>query len=107
MSFIGMGPLEVLLALVVAFLVMGPQRMIDIAKLFGKALSELRRLNSGLAEALEDPNEGYTGSDEPENNNKEQADETHDNEYPVAFESSGGKVSSDESRIERDGQTKQ
>ena len=106
MSFIGMGPLEVLLALVVAFLVMGPQRMIDIAKLFGKALSELRRLNSGLAEALEDPNEGETGSGEPENN-KEQAAETHDNEYPVAFESSGGKVSSDESRIERDGQTKQ
>ena len=104
MSFIGMGPLEVFLVLLVAFLVMGPQRMIEIAKLFGKALSELRRLNSGLAEVLEDSAEVDTVSSESD---KEQADETHHDEYPVAFESSGKNVLVDESRIEGDGQTKQ
>ena len=75
MSFIGMGPLEVFLVLLVAFLVMGPQRMIEIAKLFGKALSELRRLNSGLAEVLEDSAEVDTVSSESDKDNKEQAEE--------------------------------
>ena len=107
MSFIGMGPLEVFLVLLVAFLVMGPQRMIEIAKLFGKALSELRRLNSGLAEVLEDSAEVDTVSSESDKDNKEQADETHHDEYPVAFESSGKNVLVDKSRIEGDGQTKQ
>ena len=31
MTFLGMGPLEVMIILVVAFIVLGPQRMMDAA----------------------------------------------------------------------------
>ena len=43
MTFLGMGPLEILLILLVAFVVMGPDRMFDAARLLGKATKEARR----------------------------------------------------------------
>ncbi len=52
--FLGMGPLEVMIILVVAFIVLGPQRMIDAAKLLGKATQEVRRMSQGLTEALDE-----------------------------------------------------
>ena len=54
MTFVGMGPLEVMIILVVAFIVLGPQRMIDAAKLLGKATREVRRMSQGLTEALDE-----------------------------------------------------
>ncbi len=54
MTFMGMGSLEVLVILIVAFIVIGPQRMIDAARLMGKATTELRRMSQGLTDALED-----------------------------------------------------
>ena len=54
MTFLGMGPLEVMIILVVAFIVLGPQRMIDAAKLLGKATQEVRRMSQGLTEALDE-----------------------------------------------------
>lgn len=54
MTFLGMGPLEVMIILVVAFIVLGPQRMMDAAKLLGKATREVRRMSQGLTDALDE-----------------------------------------------------
>ena len=54
MTFLGMGPLEVMIILVVAFIVLGPQRMLDAAKLLGKATREVRRMSQGLTDALDE-----------------------------------------------------
>ena len=49
-----MGPLEVMIILLVAFIVLGPQRMLDAAKLLGKATREVRRMSQGLTEVLDE-----------------------------------------------------
>ena len=54
MTFLGMGPLEVMIILLVAFIVLGPQRMMDAAKLLGKATREVRRMSQGLTDALDE-----------------------------------------------------
>ena len=72
MTFLGMGPLEVMIILVVAFIVLGPQRMMDAAKLLGKATREVRRMGQGLTEVLDETMEeprvhrpgGHTARDE-------------------------------------------
>ena len=55
MTFLGMGSLEIIVITLVAFIVMGPQRMIEAAKLIGKATGELRRMSHGLTNVLEEP----------------------------------------------------
>ena len=72
MTFLGVGPLEVMIILLVAFIVLGPQRMMDAAKLLGKATREVRRMSQGLTEALDETMEeprvhrpgGHTSRDE-------------------------------------------
>ncbi len=54
MTFLGMGPLEVMVILVVAFIVLGPQRMMDAARLLGKVTREVRRMSQGLTDALDE-----------------------------------------------------
>ena len=48
MNFLGMGPMEVIIVLLVAFIFLGPQRMVEAAKLLGKGMNELRRLTAEL-----------------------------------------------------------
>ena len=48
MSFLGMGTLEVLIVLLVAFIFLGPERMVDAGRMLGKALGEVRRLTAEL-----------------------------------------------------------
>lgn len=43
-----MGPAEVLIILVVALLVLGPKKLPEAARQIGKAMSEFRRVTSGL-----------------------------------------------------------
>jgi len=45
---LGMGPLEVLLVLLLAFILLGPQRMVEAARMLGKATREMRRLADEL-----------------------------------------------------------
>ena len=52
MSFFGMGPMEILLILVIAFVFLGPERMVDAARLLGKAVREGRRLASELPQVV-------------------------------------------------------
>ena len=48
MSFLGMGNLEVVIVLLVAFIFLGPERMVDAARLMGRAVREVRRMASEL-----------------------------------------------------------
>jgi Tat protein translocase TatB subunit len=48
----GIGTPELLVILVVALIVLGPERMPEIARALGKAMAELRRATSGLTEEL-------------------------------------------------------
>lgn len=46
MSFLGMGFLEILIILIIAFIFLGPERMIDAAKMLGKLVREARNMAS-------------------------------------------------------------
>ena len=48
MNFLGMGPMEVLIVLLVAFIFLGPERMVDAARMLGKATRELSRIAADL-----------------------------------------------------------
>jgi sec-independent protein translocase protein TatB len=48
----GIGTPELLVILIVALIVLGPERMPEIARALGKALAELRRATSGLTDEL-------------------------------------------------------
>ena len=48
----GIGPMELVLILVVALLVLGPKRMPDLARTLGRSLGELRRASHDLRQSL-------------------------------------------------------
>ncbi len=48
MSFLGMGPLEIVIILLIAFIVLGPERMIDAARFLGRMVGEGRKLASEM-----------------------------------------------------------
>ena len=48
MNFLGIGTLEILLILIVAFVFLGPERLIDAARFLGNAVKEGRKLASEL-----------------------------------------------------------
>ncbi len=54
MSFLGMGPLEILIILLIAFVILGPEKMMDTARWMGKAVRELRRMASELPSLTEE-----------------------------------------------------
>ena len=48
MNFLGIGTLEILLILIVAFVFLGPDRLIDAARFLGNAVKEGKKLASEL-----------------------------------------------------------
>ena len=46
MSILGMGSLELLVVLLLAFIILGPERMVDAARKLGKLTRELRRMTN-------------------------------------------------------------
>lgn len=68
MNILGMGPLEILIVLLVAFIFLGPDRMVNVARMLGKATREFRRFTDELSDAVasdETPApRNPTGSDE-------------------------------------------
>ena len=48
----GIGPMELLLIMVVALLVLGPKRMPELARTLGRGLSEFRRASNDLRQSL-------------------------------------------------------
>jgi Sec-independent protein translocase protein TatA len=75
MDFLGIGATELLVIGLVAFLFLGPARMIEVARSFGKVVQEVRRTTSDLPSlmALDEPinqppkNKSVETSQEPEN----------------------------------------
>src|SRR5438046_2432404 len=49
----GIGTPELLVILVVALIVLGPERLPEVARALGKGLAELRRATSGLTDELQ------------------------------------------------------
>ena len=54
MSFLGMGFMEILIILIIAFIFLGPERMIDAAKMLGKAVREVRNVASEIPRVVVD-----------------------------------------------------
>ena len=54
MNFLGMGTFEILIILLVAFIFLGPERMIDAARILGKWTGELRRMGSTVQAEMDD-----------------------------------------------------
>lgn len=48
MDFLGIGPVELLVVALIAFLFLGPARMVEIARSLGKVVREVRRITSDL-----------------------------------------------------------
>ena len=53
-----MGALEILVIALVAFILLGPQKMIDAARLLGKATKEVRRMTDELPKIVLDEEQG-------------------------------------------------
>ena len=52
MDFFGVGPVEILMVGFVAFLILGPARMVEVARTLGKFVQEIRRTTSDLANVI-------------------------------------------------------
>ena len=90
MSFLGMGTFEILVILLVAFIFLGPERMIDAARILGKWTGELRRMGSTVQAEMED----LTNVGDPlasrrpptQNSTQDDASETPlDQDHPTPF----------------------
>ncbi len=106
MNFLGMGPMEIFIVLLVAFIFLGPERMVDAAKMLGKATRELSRMaaelprldldqedliRSGPRSAPGTPAAARPGDDATESEAPEP-----DEEEPVAFGRSAPAVTDDD-----------
>ena len=90
MSFLGMGTFEILVILLVAFIFLGPERMIDTARTLGKWTGELRRMGSTVQAEMDDlTNIGDPlASRRPPNQNSTQGDASEkplDQDHPTPF----------------------
>jgi TatA/E family protein of Tat protein translocase len=52
MDFFGIGPVEVLLVLVIAFIIFGPKRLLEMSRKAGKVMGDLTRSVSDLNEKV-------------------------------------------------------
>lgn len=113
MSVLGMGPMEILVVLLIAFIVLGPERMVSTARMLGRTTGELRRIAEGLPKiTLDDdhpyppdkpivhrgggPNPSVGAGPEPESDGRpEGEDDTSQGRGPVAFKPSTGADSED------------
>ena len=67
MNFMGVGSMELLVILLIAFLVLGPGRSIDMARRAGKVLGDLRRTFTDVTDAItvEDRQRGHPQAPPP------------------------------------------
>ncbi len=54
MSFLGMGTFEILVVLLLAFIFLGPERMVEVARKLGKLVAEVRKMVADLPEIVMD-----------------------------------------------------
>ena len=67
MNVMGVGPMELFVVLLVAFLVLGPERMVTSARDVARVVAELRQTFAGIPRTLDDLLEApeEADSDEP------------------------------------------
>ena len=65
MNFLGMGTMELFVVLLVAFLFLGPERMIGVARTLGKTMAELRRMTEDLPKLVLDEDENAKPPEAP------------------------------------------
>ena len=65
MDFLGMGSLEIVVILLVAFIFLGPERMIGVAKALGKLMAEMRRMTADLPSLVIDEEEKAKPAETP------------------------------------------
>ncbi len=104
MNIFGMGPLEILVIALIAFILLGPQRMVDAARLLGKTTKEVRRMTDELPKIVLDEEQGRPGqasSSRSDQETREESGEPDDEnavaESPVAFRSARRGSEADES----------
>ena len=90
MNILGMGFLELLVVFFIAFIVLGPERMVEMSRKAGRLVGDLRRMNSGLRETLtiDEPEEDPKSRTEQEGESEQQRGEPGDrqmHEGPVDF----------------------
>ncbi len=92
MNFLGMGPMEIFIVLLVAFIFLGPERMVDAAKMLGKATRELSRMAAELPRLDLDQDDviprsvrGKSAAARPGDDATESEAPEPDEEEPVAF----------------------
>ena len=97
MNIFGMGPLEILVIALIAFILLGPQRMVDAARLMGKATKEVRRMTDELPKIVldeEQPQPSRASSPQSDLETREEAKEPEGDavaEGPVAFRRVGSR----------------
>ncbi len=103
MNIFGMGPLEILVIALIAFIFLGPKKMVDAARLMGKATKEVRRMTDELPKIVLDeeqaqPSRTPTSTPRSDQETRDEAGETQEEEavadVPVAFRSGRGREDS-------------
>ena len=90
MNILGMGFLELLVVFLIAFIVLGPERMMEMSRKAGRLVGDLRRMNSGLRETLtiDDSEEDLMSRTGRADDDEQQQGETADRQLqdgPVDF----------------------
>ena len=93
MNFFGMGTPEILVVLLLAFLLLGPERMISAAKMLGKYAGEMRRMASEIPDLTLDGDERKYG----ESPIVHRGSGPNPSVRPRSEETPGGEASGDES----------
>ena len=103
-----MGPLEILVIALIAFILLGPQRMVDAARLLGKTTKEVRRMTDELPKiVLDEEQDQPSRASTPRNdqNTREESAQTDEAEVaadgPVAFRSVGSRSDTNETNHTR------
>ena len=107
MNFFGMGPLEILVIALIAFIFLGPKKMVDAARLLGKTTKEVRRMTDELPKIMLDEEQAQpsrTPTSRSDQETRDGAGETQEEEAvpdgPVAFRSGRGRE--DAGKVEQD-----
>ena len=98
MNIFGMGPLELLVIALIAFILLGPQRMVDAARLLGKTTKEVRRMTDELPKIVLEEEQGQSANESStrsEQDTREESGEPDEGEVaadgPVAHRSARGR----------------
>jgi len=75
LNLFGVGSLEIIIILLVAFLVLGPNQLLGVAKGLGKVMRELRNATGQFTRMLEEE-----GQEEPSKTRKEEEEEEKEKE---------------------------